>query len=152
MFPPVVLKGSNFSISSPKLFCCCCCCHCFDRGHSNIDMRWYLILDFDLHFLKDQWCWASFHIFMVIYPPRVVKYSPANAGDIRDPGLILLRKIPWRRKWRPTPVFLPGESHEQRSLWATTHGVTKSWTQLIDQAWAWCFSLQGMNKHTHEMI
>ena len=32
------------------------------------------------------------------------------------------RKIPWRRKWQPTPVFLPGESHEQRSLAATVHG------------------------------
>ena len=27
-----------------------------------------------------------------------------------------IRKIPWRRKWQPTPVFLPGESHGQRSL------------------------------------
>ena len=26
------------------------------------------------------------------------------------------RKIPWRRAWRPTPVFSPGESHAQRSL------------------------------------
>ena len=26
------------------------------------------------------------------------------------------RKIPWRRKWQPTPVCLPGESHGQRSL------------------------------------
>ena len=25
-------------------------------------------------------------------------------------------KMPWRRKWQPTPVFLPGKSHEQRSL------------------------------------
>ena len=25
-------------------------------------------------------------------------------------------KIQWRRKWQPTPVFLAGESHEQRSL------------------------------------
>ena len=25
-------------------------------------------------------------------------------------------KIPWRMKWQPTPVFLPGESQEQRSL------------------------------------
>ena len=25
-------------------------------------------------------------------------------------------KIPWRRKWQPTPVFLPGEPHEQRIL------------------------------------
>ena len=27
-----------------------------------------------------------------------------------------VRKIPWRREWIPTPVFLPGESHGQRSL------------------------------------
>ena len=27
-----------------------------------------------------------------------------------------VREIPWRRKWQPTPVFLPGESHGQRSL------------------------------------
>ena len=26
------------------------------------------------------------------------------------------QKIPWRRAWQPTPVFLPGESHGQRSL------------------------------------
>ena len=26
------------------------------------------------------------------------------------------RKIPWRRAWQPTPVFLPGESHGQRRL------------------------------------
>ena len=27
-----------------------------------------------------------------------------------------VRKIPWRRKWQPTPVFLPGKCHRQRSL------------------------------------
>ena len=27
-----------------------------------------------------------------------------------------IRKIPWRRKWQPTPVFLPGKFHGQRSL------------------------------------
>ena len=33
------------------------------------------------------------------------------------PGFdIWVGKIPWRRKWQPTPVFLPGESHGQRSL------------------------------------
>ena len=26
------------------------------------------------------------------------------------------QKIPWRRKWQPTLVFLPGESHGQKSL------------------------------------
>ena len=27
-----------------------------------------------------------------------------------------IKKIPWRRKWQPTPVSLPGKSHGQRSL------------------------------------
>ena len=27
-----------------------------------------------------------------------------------------VRKIPWRRKWQSTPVILPGESNEQKSL------------------------------------
>ena len=36
-----------------------------------------------------------------------------------------VRKIPWRRKWQPTPVFLPGESHGQSSLVDyVVHGVT----------------------------
>ena len=38
-------------------------------------------------------------------------------------------KIPWRRKWQPTPGFLLGESHGE-AWWATVHGVAKSWTQL----------------------
>ena len=38
-----------------------------------------------------------------------VKKLPANAGD-------WVGKIPWSRKWQPTPVFLPGESHGQGSL------------------------------------
>ena len=36
-----------------------------------------------------------------------------------------VRKIPWRRKWQPTLVFLPGKSHGQKSLGATVHGVTE---------------------------
>ena len=45
-------------------------------------------------------------------------------------------KIPWRRKWLPVPVFLPGKSHGQSSWWATVHGVTKSRTRLSN----WHFS------------
>ena len=38
-----------------------------------------------------------------------------------------VRKIPWRRAWKLTPVFLPEESHGQSSLAGyTVHGVTKS--------------------------
>ena len=47
----------------------------------------------------------------------MVKNPPANAGHTRDTGLIpRLGGSPWSRKWQPTPVFLPGESHGQRSL------------------------------------
>ena len=44
----------------------------------------------------------------------MVKNPPANAGDA---GLIpQVRKMHWKRKWQPTPVFLPGKSCEQSSL------------------------------------
>ena len=47
----------------------------------------------------------------------MVKNLPANAGDTRDAGSIPgLGRYPGGRAWQPTPVFLPGESHGQRSL------------------------------------
>ena len=42
------------------------------------------------------------------------KESACNAGDLRFDSWV--RKIPWRREWQPTPVFLPGECHGQKSL------------------------------------
>ena len=46
----------------------------------------------------------------------VVKNLPANAGNKEIGFNTWVRKIPWRREWQPTTVFLPGEFHEQRSL------------------------------------
>ena len=47
----------------------------------------------------------------------MVKDLPASAGDAGVVGSIPgLGKIPWRRKWQLTPVFLPGKFHEQRIL------------------------------------
>ena len=56
-----------------------------------------------------------------ISPPYICFPSDASLSiqiDIRDVGSIPFHpgKIPWRRKWKPTSVFLPGKSHEQRSL------------------------------------
>ena len=36
-----------------------------------------------------------------------------------------IRKIPWRRKWQPTPLFLPGEFNGQRSLMGYSPGDRK---------------------------
>ena len=42
------------------------------------------------------------------------KESVYNAGDLGlNPGS---GRPPWRKEWQPTPIFLPGESHTQRSL------------------------------------
>ena len=56
----------------------------------------------------------------------MVKNPPASATEVRDSFDPWVGKIPWRRTWKPTPVFLPGKSHGQRSLAGyTVHGVTR---------------------------
>ena len=48
-------------------------------------------------------------------------------------------KIPWRRKWQPTPIFLPWViPWTLGARWAMVHGIAQSWTQL--KSWA---------QHTH---
>ena len=45
------------------------------------------------------------------------KESTCNAGDVNDAMFDpWVGKIPWKRAWQPTSVFLSGESHGQRSL------------------------------------
>ena len=47
----------------------------------------------------------------------MVKNSPANAGDIRDVGSIpVLGRSPGEGHVNPIQLFLPGETHGQRSL------------------------------------
>jgi len=48
--------------------------------------------------------------------------------QFRRPSFDLwIRKIPWRRTWQSTPVFLPGESHGQRSLGGCSPWGCKEW-------------------------
>ena len=58
----------------------------------------------------------------------MVKNSPTNAEDTGD-----ARKIPWRRKWQPTAVFMSGKSHEQEPVGLQSMGL-QSGTQLTDLA------------------
>ena len=44
------------------------------------------------------------------------KLSLSVSISLRHGLNLWVGKIPWRRAWQPTPVFLPGESHGQRSL------------------------------------
>jgi len=49
--------------------------------------------------------------FLYVCPGgSVIKNPPAKQEMWFNPWA---RDIPWRRKWQPTPVFLPGKSHGQ---------------------------------------
>ena len=54
---------------------------------------------------------------MVFPGGSVLKNLPVMQETFRrlkfDPWV---KKIPWRRKWQPTPVFLPGKPHGQGNL------------------------------------
>ena len=80
----------------------------------------------DLCFCVHEWHWSSvFFFYNVFYSGFDVWLHRASlvvqiisiclqCRKLRfDPWV---GKIPWRRKWQPTPVFFPGESHGQRSL------------------------------------
>ena len=59
------------------------------------------------------------HLFIVEFLfglPRWLSGKESACHCRRDRRNPLVRKIPWRRKWQPTPVFLSGKSHGQRSL------------------------------------
>ena len=76
------------------------------------------------HVLKSTLYYSFFGVFFFFFFGHtaqasqvvlLVKNLPANAEDIRDMGSIP-GKIPWRRVWQSTPIFLPGKFHGQRSL------------------------------------
>ena len=71
-------------------------------------MLWYLTLD-----TKDS-IFVSLMYLMGFPGVSVVKNLPACAGDMSlFPGS---ERCLVEKKWQPTPVFLPGKSHEQRIL------------------------------------
>ena len=77
--------------------------HCPALKQSN----YHLCLSWDFQLI-------SLPIFLGFPGGSAGKQSACNAGDLGS--ITWVGTIPWRRKWQPTRVFLPGESHEQRSL------------------------------------
>ena len=63
----------------------------------------------------------------------MAKNPPAKVGDSGDSGFDpWVGKIPWRRKWQPTPVFflvleIPWT---EGAWWTTVHGVAKEWDKI----------------------
>ena len=83
------------------------------------------------------WCYRE-HRCVETAPPswasqvtQWLKNPPAKQETRFDPWIM---KIPWKRKWQPTLVFLPGKRHEQRGSWWATYSpwCHKSQTRLRD--------------------
>ena len=80
---------------------------------------------------------------------QTVKHSPA----IQETWVwSLSQEDPWRRKWQPTPIFLPGKSHEQRSPagyspWGHKQlDMTEQWTRHTH---TFTSSKMSLNKNCH---
>ena len=75
-------------------------------------------------------------------PGRLQSMGPRRVGHDWVTSLSLFTLMHWRRKWQPTPVFLPGESQGQRSLvgcrlWGCTEPtLCNDWSDLAAAA-AW---------------
>ena len=89
----LMYRFNAISVKTPRLFCCCCCVECA------------CVLN-DSGFTGDQ----------MGFPGGTVVKTLSTCQCRRrwfDP---LIWKIPWRMKWNPIPIFLPGKSHGQRRL------------------------------------
>ena len=81
------------------------------------------------------------YIFLFVWTAflvaQIVKSLPAVWETGFDPWV---RKIPWRRKWQPIPVFLPGKSHGWRRLagyspWGCKESHTIEWLHFLSFFW-----------------
>ena len=63
-------------------------------------------------------------------PGRLQSMGSRRVGHHWETSLSLFTFMHWRRKWQPTPVFLPGESQGREAWWAAIYGVAQSQTRL----------------------
>ena len=130
-----VQEHSLFSTPFPAFLVC----RYFDAGHSD-QCEEISHFNFDLHFSNSEQCWASFYVFIshvLVFskkamathssslawkipwteePGRLQSLGLLRVGHDWAPSLLLFTFMHWRRKWQPTPVFLPGESQGWGSL------------------------------------
>ena len=63
-------------------------------------------------------------------PGRLQSIGSLRVGHNWATSLSLFTFMHWRRKWQPTPVFLPGQPRNRGAWWAAIYGVTQSQTRL----------------------
>ena len=91
-------------------------------------------MDYIVHEVRKSWTWLSnFHFQKERGLPWWLSVRESTCQCRRHGFDPWVGKIPWRRKWQPTLVFLPGKYHEQRKPGGLqSMELKKSWTWLSD--------------------
>ena len=112
-------------------------CYCSLTNYKNVPL-WYRMLTvgenvyswgrrstWKLSVLFSQFCCESKTALQNKVSLQVVKNPPASVGHKRCRFHPWVGKMPWSRKWQPTPVFLLGNLMDKGAWQATVHGVAE---------------------------
>ena len=103
-------------------------------GSLRVGYDWVTSFTFHFHALEKEMATHSSVLAWRIpgmgEPGRLQSMGSLRVGYDWETSLSLFTFIHWRREWRPTPVFLPGESQGWGASWAAVYGVTQSQTRL----------------------
>ena len=94
--------------------------------------------------------WTQTFPHTLPFVARTVKNLPQCRRPRFNPWV---GKIPWRREWQPTPVFLSGESHGQRSLVGSMgsqrvrHESVSDWHFYFLSKWKYRYCIYFFKRH-----
>ena len=89
-----------------------------ERFPSNCLALWFIIA-VTCFTLASNWQTPNLKLRQLFSPYGLPRWLSGKESALSSRKLAFdpwVRKMPWRKKWQPSPVFLPGESHGQRSL------------------------------------
>ena len=121
------LKGKSYSTRQGAFFQSCCVFVVVRFDSNSLSFFFFLIFSYKYTFYYEysvnmgegngtplQYCCRK--IAWVEEPGRLQSMRSLRVRHDWVISLSLSTFMHWRRKWQPTPVFLPGESHGRRSL------------------------------------
>ena len=124
-----LLQWTTFCQNSPPWPICLWWPALHGMAHSFIELDTVVIHVISL--ISFLWLWFSVCLpsnWATSLVAQMVKHLPA----MRE---IQVGKISWRRKWQPTPVFLPGKSHGRRNLVGYSPWGRKEWEMTEQEAY-----------------
>ena len=105
----------------------------------------YSVLPFSEKAMATHSSTLAWKILWTEKPGRLQSVGFLGGGHNWATSLSLFTFMHWRRKWQPTPVFLPGEARGRGAWWAAVYGVAQSRTWLKWLSSSSCCSMSCSN-------